>query len=73
MNNKLNINTNTGELIYKSNLTEAVTIEETLLAYLYVNNQIKESGLELKVMTEKEKAFIKGWESEKYRKSLLKK
>ncbi len=73
MNNKLNINTNTGELIYKSNLTEAVTIEETLLAYLYVINQIKESGLELKVMTEKEKAFIKGWESEKYRKSLLKK
>lgn len=70
--NKLNINTATGELIYKAGYNEALTIEETLLGYLYVVNKIKECGLPLKTMSEKETNFIKNWESEKYRKSLLK-
>jgi ribulose-5-phosphate 4-epimerase/fuculose-1-phosphate aldolase len=71
--NKLNINTKTGELVYKTHYQEALTIEETLLAYLYVINKIKEWGLPLKTMNEGEKDFINNWESEKYRKSLLKK
>ena len=72
MNKKLNINSKTGEIIYKTNFSEAQTIEETLLAYLYVVNGIKKSGLPLKTMSEKEIDFIRNWESEAYRKSLAK-
>lgn len=69
---KLNINTNTGEIIYKTNFSEAQTIEETLLAYLYVVNEIKRNKLPLKTMSEKEIDYIRNWESEAYRKSLIK-
>lgn len=72
MDKKLNINSKTGEIIYKTNSSEAQTIEETLLAYLYVVNGIKKSGLPLKTMSEKEIDFIRNWESEAYRKSLVK-
>ena len=72
MDKKLNINSNTGEIIYKTNFSEAQTIEETLLAYLYVINGIKNSGLPIKTMSEKEIGFIRNWESEAYRKSLVK-
>jgi rhamnose utilization protein RhaD (predicted bifunctional aldolase and dehydrogenase) len=71
-NNKLNINTKTGEIVYKTNLAEAETLEETLLAYLYVINGIQKKGLKIKTMSEKEKDFIRNWESEAYRKSLVK-
>jgi hypothetical protein len=43
-----------------------------LLAYLYVLTQIERLGLAVKTMSEKEINFIKNWESEAYRKSLLK-
>lgn len=72
MDKKLNINTNTNEIIYKTNYSEAQTIEETLLAYLYVVEGIKKAGLPLKTMSEKEIDFIRNWESEAYRKSLVK-
>jgi len=71
--NKLKINTETGELTYKTHYDEAMTIEETLLAYVYVVSKIQECGLPLKTMDEKGRDFINNWESEKYRKSLLKK
>ena len=70
--NKLNINTKTGELLYKTNYSEALTIEETLLGYIYVMDNVMKCGLELKVMSEREINFIKNWESETYRKSLVK-
>ena len=70
--NKLNVNTSTGELVYKTNFFEALTIEETLLGYLYVVNGIEKSGLKLKTMSEKDIDFINNWESEAYRKSLVK-
>lgn len=69
---KLNINTKTGDIIYKTNEAEARTMEETLLAYLYVVNGIKKCGLPLKVMSERDIEFIRNWESEAYRKSLVK-
>lgn len=72
MDKKLNINSKTGVIVYKTNFSEAQTIEETLLAYLYVLNGIKKSGLQLKTMSDKEINFIKNWESEAYRKSLVK-
>ncbi len=70
---KLNINTSSGEIIYNTDSPEeAQTIEETLLAYLYVLEGIKKSVLPLKTMSPKEIDFIKNWESEAYRKSLVK-
>ncbi|HBR04037.1 MAG TPA: class II aldolase [Ruminiclostridium sp.] len=72
MDKKLNINSATGQITYKTNFSEAQTMEETLLAYIYVINGIKSSGLPLKTMSEKEIDFIKNWESEAYRKSLVK-
>ena len=65
--NKLNINTKSGELVYTTNFQEAQTIEETLLAYLYVVNKIKECGMEVKSMTKEQVDYIRNWESEKYR------
>lgn len=72
LQNKLNIITETGEVIYKTSATEAQTMEETLLACVYVVNEIKKRALPLKTMTEKDVDFIKNWESEAYRKSLVK-
>lgn len=71
--NKLNVDTAKGERIYKTNYSEAITIEETLLGYAYVLTNIEKFGLKLKSMSEKEVDFIKNWESEAYRKSLVKK
>lgn len=73
VDNKLNIHTSTGEIIYKTNKAQAQAMEETLLAFVYVVNKVKENGLMLKTMSEKEVNFIKNWESEKYRKSMVQK
>lgn len=72
VDNKLTINTSKGELLYKTAEAEARTIEETLLAYLFVLDGIKQAGMRVNPMTQKEIDFIKNWESEAYRKSLLK-
>ncbi len=47
-------------------------MEETLLAYIYVMKGIEKSGLPTKTMAEKDIEFIRNWESEAYRKSLVK-
>lgn len=70
MSNKMNIDASTGDIMYKTNYQEALTIEETLLAFLYVTNNIINCGLKLKTMSQNEIDFIKNWESEAYRKSL---
>ena len=72
LDNKLNIITQTGEVIYKTNAAEALTMEETLLGCVFVLNEIKKRKLPLKTMSEKDIDFIRNWESEAYRKSLVK-
>lgn len=72
LENKLNIITETGEAIYKTGAAEAQTMEETLLACVYVVNEIKKRNLPLKTMSEKDIDFIRNWESEAYRRSLVK-
>jgi len=72
LDNKLNIITETGEVIYKTGGTEARTMEETLLACVYVVNEIRKRSFPLKSMAEKDINFIRNWESEAYRKSLVK-
>ncbi len=72
LESKLNIVTQTGEVIYKTSAVEAQTMEETLLACVYVVNEIGKRALPLKTMTKKDIDFIRNWESEAYRKSLVK-
>lgn len=67
---KLEINGKTGEVVYNTNHSEALTIEETLLAYVFVIDCILRSGLELKTMSHTGIDFINNWESEAYRKSI---
>lgn len=71
MDSKLNINTKTGDIIYLTNESEAQTMEESLLAYIYVIEYIRKLGLPQKSMSKEQIDFIANWESEKYRKSLV--
>lgn len=63
---------NEDELVYKTTMQQAQVNEETFLAYLYVINTIQNKGMTLVSMTHEHQAFILGWESEAYRKSMLK-
>jgi len=68
---KLNIDTSTGEIYYNTNEKEALTMEETLLGFVYVVENIRKNNLPLKTMSQSGTDFIRNWESEKYRKSLV--
>ena len=46
-------------------------VTQTLAAVLFIQEQIEKKGYTLSTMGEKAKRFIANWESEKYRKSLL--
>ena len=59
-------------LTYRIGEKQAMVNEETLVAYLYVIQMIEKLGLELVIMTYEQQAFILGWESEAYRKAMLK-
>lgn len=69
---KVNIDAGTGQVVYATNDKEAITIDETFTAYIYVVDKIKELGLSIQTMSEESIAFIVNMEGEKYRKSLLK-
>ncbi len=71
-NNRININTETGDVLYNTGYLEAKTIEETLTAYLYVIYHIDKNGLELSTMTNKDISTIKNWDAEKHRKQMIK-
>lgn len=72
MDNKMNVNTKTGEIVYKATESEAQTMEESLLAYVYIIESIRKLGLPIKTMSEQAVDFIANWESESYRKSVAK-
>lgn len=57
---------------YNANVKEAQTIEETLLAAVFVVNAIQGAGLTLRQMDKRSADFINNWESEKYRANQLK-
>ncbi|BCS81794.1 class II aldolase/adducin family protein [Anaerocellum diazotrophicum] len=71
-NPKIEIDLPRGTVIYNSTYSEAVAIDETLLAYLYLITKINKFGLTIKSMSRNEMEYIKNWESEKYRKEILK-
>ena len=72
LENKLNIIAQTGEAVYKTGAAEAQTMEETLLACIYVTSEIRKRSMTLKTMSARDVDFIRNWESEAYRKSLVK-
>ena len=69
----LQIDTGSGRLIYRTGYQNALTMEETLLGYIYVLHKVEECGLTLKKLPQEGIDFIKGWESEKYRKKMIEK
>ncbi len=58
------------EVIYNTDIKQATTLEETLSAYIFVITAIKNAGLNVYTMNEKEVDFINNWEAEKYRRSV---
>lgn len=59
-----------GSVYYNTDIKQATTLEETLAAYLFVISAIKNNGLTVGTMNEKEVYFINNWEAEKYRRSV---
>ncbi|MDD4326600.1 MAG: class II aldolase/adducin family protein [Eubacteriales bacterium] len=69
--NKCTIYKGTGDVVYSCSREEAQTIEETIAAITFITSNIRKSGKTVITMSDSGKDFISGWESEKYRKSLL--
>lgn len=63
---------NTGNVIYNCSEAKAPTIEETLAAIIFIYKHVRDSGNTIITMSGAGKDFISGWESEKYRKGLVK-
>lgn len=61
-----------GDILYRCKEKEATTIEETLLAVVFIIQEISKIGYTLKEMDDNSVDFINNWESEKYRSQMLK-
>ena len=59
-----------GLICYHTDIKQATVLEETLSAYAFVVKSVKDNGLSLSLMSEKEVSFINNWEAEKYRRSV---
>lgn len=62
-----------GTVLYRAGESEALAMEETLLGFVWVMEQVKALKLTLKTMSDTDVAFIRNWESEAYRRSLVQK
>lgn len=58
-------------IIYRCGETEALTIEQTFCALLFIARNIRAKGYTIQYMNDAGCDFISNWESEKYRKSLV--
>ena len=64
------IDSRTGDVAYSCGENEALTIEETLCAVLFIHEVLKRNHRKVQPMDASAKAFIAGWESEAYRKQV---
>lgn len=71
--NKINIDGQTGEVIYRTSKKEALTMEESIAALAYILENAKAKRMQTVPMKQEDIDFIKNWEGVKYRKNLLKK
>lgn len=62
-----------GDIVYNCTKSEAMTIEETLAAVIFITSTIESCGYNVITMSESGKDFIANWEGEKYRKSIAQK
>ena len=60
------------KIIYSTNFKEANTIEETLIAYVFIRKQIEFANLKCSFISQKEMNYIHNLDSEKHRKKMLK-
>lgn len=68
---KITIDTSSGSISYQCSAKEALAIEETLAAWLFIHDTVNAQGLTLKTLAAAEGVFIANLESEQYRKSIL--
>ncbi len=61
------------KLVYNTSEKESLTIEETIVAYCYIKENIKRLNLQLKKISSVDINFINKMESEKFRQKLLNK
>jgi len=71
--NKINVDGNTGEIVYRTNYKEALTMEESIAALAYIDLNARGKDMTPVPMKQEDIDFIKNWEGVKYRKTLLKK
>ena len=60
-----------GDIFYNAGEKEAEALEETMTALVYIYSCIRDRGLELELLSPADCADVLGWDSEKYRKSLI--
>lgn len=68
---KILIDADEGRITYKTSLKQARVIEEVTLGVAYIISEIKRAGLTLKLLCDEGIDFIRTWESEKYRATLV--
>lgn len=61
-----------GKITYHTQKKEALVLEETLAAYLFVISKLSEKGCKISVMAKHDVDFINNWEVEKFRRSQAK-
>ncbi len=67
------INDNEAKIVYKTSEKQARVIEEVMLGIAYIITEIDHAGIMLKLLCDEGVNFIRNWESEKYRASLVEK
>lgn len=70
---KILINKANGDIVYKTNQKEALTMEENLIAWAYIIDCARDLKLFLDPISKDDIDYINNMESEKYRQQLLKK
>ena len=69
---RINIDTNSGEILYKAKYNEAKTIDETLTSFVFIRDYIENNNLTLKTMPQNYIELIKDMQAESHRKKVMK-
>ena len=72
LSNSISINSTTSEFQYLMEEKQAKVVDEVVLGIVYIISEIKRCGLTLQLLSDEGVSFIRSWESEKYRASLVK-
>lgn len=72
LGDKILIDAREGTITYKTSFKQARVIEEVILGVAYIISEIERTGFTLKLLCDEGIDFIRNWESEKYRATLVK-